>query len=121
MLLGHDDPAVASHAKKPIVCQQQLTFKMYIIIKMDLKTLEDACVDLIANGRPLTLMNDEAFHKIVDPILLGLKTDRRINRNNVREKILAKSNVLREKITAELKQRMISIKFDGCSKIDGAS
>lgn len=107
-------------AKKPKICQQLITstLKKEITIKMDLKTLDDACVDLIANGRPLLLMNDPAFHKIVDPILDGLKTDRRINRDNVREKVLAKADQLRGSISAELKQRMFSIKFDGCSKKD---
>lgn len=114
-----DEEATSSKKQKGQV-QTTLKKSMFreLIIKMDLKSLQDACVDLIMNGRTLNLMDDPAFHRIIDPILQGLNTDARINRENVRQLVLQKARKLQAKIAAELKGKLISIKLDACSKRD---
>jgi len=51
----------------------QFVKKQCITINMSEKILLTACVDLMTmNGRPLTMMKDSSFRKIIDPILVGL-------------------------------------------------
>ena len=44
-----------------------------ITVKINFKTLESACIALVVNGRPLLLMDDPDFHRIIDPILDGFE------------------------------------------------
>lgn len=47
--------------------------KQCITINMSEQILLTACVELVTmNGRPLTMMKDSGFRKIIDPILVGL-------------------------------------------------
>lgn len=44
--------------------------KKNLNIKMDKMTLIDGCVKLITeNGRPLTILEDQGFRMIIDPII----------------------------------------------------
>ena len=49
-------------------------------VKIGIAMLKAACVELVTvNGRPLSLIEDSGFRKILDPLLQGLGNKARIN------------------------------------------
>lgn len=86
------------------------------ITSMDIK---DACVEMITlNGRPLCLVEDSGFRKIIDPILAALKPPITINVENIRREIFKKAKDLKDAISKELKYRIFSIKMDTATRMD---
>lgn len=56
-----------------------------IKINIDIKTVINACVELVTvNGRSYSLMDDSGFKKILDPVLNGLKKNVTINSNSIK-------------------------------------
>ncbi|CAH0387123.1 unnamed protein product [Bemisia tabaci] len=111
-----EDAAAGSSAKK--LKQGDIRSALFneVTVKINLETIENACINLIINGRPLVLMDDAAFHSIIDPILEGLKTTAKINRQNIRMKVIEKADAQRKKISGELRGKMFSLKLDICTK-----
>ncbi|XP_028175812.1 uncharacterized protein LOC114364029, partial [Ostrinia furnacalis] len=81
------------------------------------KKLLDSCIKLIAvHGRPFELLDDEAFCDIKALILPDFKNEG--NSKKIKDMILDKSYEIKEKITTELKQKMISVKLDSATCLD---
>ena len=68
-------------------------FSKTIRVKMNEKTLKNACLELVTiNGRPFKLIDDSGFRKILNPLLEGMRAHFNINADNIREKIGVKAN-----------------------------
>lgn len=93
--------------------------KSNIHVNMTPTILKSALVEMITkNGRPLCIVEDSGFRKIIDPILDGFASSITINRFNIRELIKHEANMLRQTISRKLENKIISIKIDGASKMD---
>ncbi|XP_017487229.1 PREDICTED: uncharacterized protein LOC108375596, partial [Rhagoletis zephyria] len=79
--------------------------------------LVDGCIELVTkNGRPLKLMEDSGFRKIIDPLCKAVGIS--INRLNIKEEILKRAAKLRSVMTSKLDNRLLSIKVDCVSRLD---
>ena len=75
-------------------CVIDKMFSKTIPVKMNKKTLENACLELATiNGRFFKLMYDSGFRKILNPLLEGMRVNFNINADNIREKIGVKAVV----------------------------
>lgn len=67
----------------------------------------DGCVEMVTiNGRPLKMLEDSGFRKIVNPICKALGVQ--VNRQNIREEIIKRSEALRSNIRSSLKNKYVS-------------
>ena len=59
-------------------------FSKTIRVKMNEKTLENACLELVTiNGRPFKLMDDSGFRKILNSLVEGMRSNFNINPDNI--------------------------------------
>lgn len=59
--------------------------KPNIKVKTDVKTLINACVELVTvNGRPYSLLDDSGSRNIINPILSGLQNSIALNSSSIR-------------------------------------
>lgn len=73
-------------------------------INISKSDLLDACVELVTkNGRPLKMLEDSGFRKLVDPICKAIGVH--VNRQNIRDEIIERSQKLRSNITNSMKNR----------------
>ena len=73
-------------------------FSKTIRVKMNEKTLENACLKLFTiNGRPFKLMDDSGFRKILNPLLEDMQAKFTDNAKNIPEKIGEKANDVRNR------------------------
>ena len=90
-----------------------------ICVRINRKTIVDSCIDLVAvHGRPLQLIDDRAFRKIIDPLIEGLGGGFSITSRNIREQIRQRASLIRNKITQEVENRLVSMKFDSCTRLN---
>ena len=81
--------------------------------KMNEKTLENACLELVTiNGRPFKLMDVSGVRKIMNLLLEGMRTKFTVNAENIREKIGEKASDVRYRIKMELECKFVSVKAD---------
>ena len=86
-------------------------FPKTIRVKMNRKTLENTCLELVTiNGRPFKLMDNSGFRKILNSLLKGMRANFNINADNIREKIGVKANDVRYCIKLEVEHRLVSLK-----------
>ena len=94
-------------------CAIDEMFSKTIRTKMNEKTLENACLELVTiNGRPFKLMDDSGFRKILNPLLESMRANFNNNADNIREKIGVKDNDVRYRIKLEVEHRPVSLKAD---------
>lgn len=87
-------------------------------VKLNAELLKNACLEIVTvNGRPFKILEDSGFKKIIEPIQAAFKTNKRINSQNIREDIPVKASELREQITTELKNKIISLKVDAATRM----
>ena len=90
-------------------CAIDETFSKRIRVKLNKKTLENACLELVTiNGCPFKIMTDFGFRKILNPLLEGMQANFNINANNIQEKIGVKANDVRYRIKLEVEHRLVS-------------
>ena len=90
-----------------------------IKISMTPEDLKDACVEMTTvNGRPFTAVEDSGFRKIIDPIINGFNTAVAVNAQNVRSDVIEAADKTKKLIIEELKNKIISIKIDCCTRLD---
>ena len=83
-------------------CAIDEMFSKTIQVKMNEKTLENACLKLVTiNGRPFKLMDDSGFRKILNPLLEDMRAKFTVNAGNIHEKIGEKANDVRNRIRLE--------------------
>jgi len=59
--------------------------KPSIKVKTDMKTLINACVELVTvNGRPYSMLDDSGFQNIINPILCGIKKSVVLNSSSIK-------------------------------------
>ncbi|KAF0715623.1 zinc finger BED domain-containing protein RICESLEEPER 1-like isoform X1 [Aphis craccivora] len=89
-----------------------------IKIEMDKKKLLSACIELITvNGRPMCLMQDSGFQKIINPILKAFEPNSiSINPQNIRSHVSATALKIVAEISDDMKYKMVSLKVDGVSR-----
>ncbi|XP_050548304.1 uncharacterized protein LOC126909940, partial [Daktulosphaira vitifoliae] len=92
--------------------------KKSIKLNLDKNSLIAACIEMVTiNGRPLTLLQDSGFRKILDPVLDAFLPEKiAINSQNIKGHITHLSNNIVSDITKDLKNRMVSLKIDGVSR-----
>jgi hypothetical protein len=95
-------------------------------VQLSYKDLMEGCVEMVTkNGRPLSVVEDSGFRKIIDPIIHALKktpnektTPYSISRNKVREEVQIKAKALRETIKEEVKGRLVCLKLDCATRLN---
>lgn len=93
--------------------------KTNISVNITPDLLKEACTELVTvNGRPFSIFNDSGFRKILDPIIAGLDNKIAINPENIKKNVSLNALSLKEKITTELKGKLLSFKVDGASRLD---
>ena len=81
--------------------------------------LQDACIEMVTkNGRPLTIVEDSGFCKIINPILDSFEEKIIINRHNIKDLIKVRADQLRYQLKTKLKGKIISIKVDSAFRLD---
>lgn len=79
----------------------------------------EGCIELVSiNGRPLSLIEDSGFRRIIDPILAGLKSDLAISCDSVRRNVKLRALEVRNSITKELNGKFLSLKVDAASRLN---
>ena len=82
-------------------------------VKMNEKTRENACLELVTiNDRPLKLMNDSGFKKILNPLLEDMRANFTVKAENILEKIGEKTNDVRYRIKLAVEGELVSLKAD---------
>lgn len=93
-------------------------------VKLNADALVEACVELVSvNGRPLSLLEDTGFRKILDPILTAINKGSTealiaINRKNIIAHIQRRAELLRKEIREEVAGRLVSLKTDTVTRMD---
>ena len=83
-----------------------------IQVKMNKKTLENVCLELVTiNGRPFKPIDDSGFRKILNSLLENMQAKFNINAKNIREKIGEKANDVRYRIKLEVEGKLVPLKF----------
>ncbi|KAL4121225.1 hypothetical protein QTP88_013781 [Uroleucon formosanum] len=74
----------------------------------------DDCIEMvIVNGRPLRIMEDSGFRKIVDPIFRSFGFT--MNADVVRDHICNRASLVRKAITDQLKNKFFLYKNGHCN------
>ncbi|CAI6375567.1 unnamed protein product [Macrosiphum euphorbiae] len=70
------------------------------------------------NGRPLSIVNDSGFKKIINPILESFGNTFSINQRNVRKNVIETANLVISDLKNLVKNRILSLKIDGATRLD---
>lgn len=101
-----------------VLVQQKITDvlkSVNISINISPAQLKNACLELITvNGRPISILEDSGFIKIIDCITKGFLEKTVVNKENIRQMIHPKAVEIKQKIIQEVKNKMISLKVDAC-------
>lgn len=89
-----------------------------IQIETNADIITDCCVNLVTKeDRPFTLLDSEAFRKIMEPIFKGLNMTL-INSRNIADIIAIKAEKIRKEITDLCKGKLLSIKIDLATRLN---
>jgi len=66
------------------------------------------------NGRPLSIVNDSGFKKIINPILESFGNKFSIDQRYVRKNVIETANL----VVSDFKNRILSLKIDGATRLD---
>jgi len=59
--------------------------KPIIKVKTDMKTIINACIELVTvNERPYSVLDDTGFRKVIDPILSGIQISVVLNSSSIK-------------------------------------
>lgn len=79
----------------------------------------NACTELVTvNGRPLSIVNDSGFKKIINPILESFGNTFSIDQRNVRKNVIETANSVVNDLKNLLRNRILSLKIDGATRLD---
>ncbi|XP_051977288.1 uncharacterized protein LOC127639367 [Xyrauchen texanus] len=85
-------------------------------VQLSPNIIKDACIELVTiNGRPLSLMEDSGFRKIIDPIQEAIGNDFNINSTNICEMVSDVAQGEREQLKNELNGRLLMLKIDSAT------
>lgn len=94
-----------------------------ITIKFTQSELEKACIGLCTvSGRPFSLMDDPGFQRIVAPIKCALEKKHKkkitISSSSIKNSITSEANLIRQKISEEIKNKLVSLKIDAATRLE---
>lgn len=76
----------------------------------------DGCIEMVTvNGRPLRIMEDSGFRKIVDPIFRSFGFT--MNADVVRDYICNRASIVRKAISDLLNNKCFCIKMDSATRL----
>ncbi|KAF0707481.1 zinc finger BED domain-containing protein RICESLEEPER 1-like isoform X1, partial [Aphis craccivora] len=88
-------------------------------VKLDKKTVVDACVQLVTtNGRPFQLLDDSGFRMIMNPIFNAIGDGFRMNSNNIKKHINEHAESIIKSIKADIDKKLISLKVDCVTRLN---
>lgn len=95
----------------------------YIKLKLTKKDIENSCVELVTvNGRPFSILNDSGFQNIINPIKCAIEDKYKqkfsISSESIQKKVSEEANKIREEISEDIKNIMISMKVDAVTRLD---
>ncbi|CAG9791982.1 unnamed protein product [Diatraea saccharalis] len=81
--------------------------------------LKKLCVRLVTiHGRPLAIIEDEAFQEIINFAATSDVTSKTINIKAIKTKIQEEANAIRKCISSEVQNKMISLKLDSATCLE---
>lgn len=88
-------------------------------VDINLISIKLACLELITvNGRPLAMLDDSGFQKLIKPLMNAVNKNSAINSENIRKMIVPSCMILRKQIMEEVKGKLISIKVDAATRLN---
>ncbi|CAK9289890.1 unnamed protein product [Gordionus sp. m RMFG-2023] len=104
-------------AKKPKINIETFFPKKHISINISSNDLMSSILELVTvNGRPLSIIEDSGFQRIINPLLSGLNLV--INKENLSRTINKTAQSIRDKISREVEGKLISLKVDAVQRLD---
>lgn len=90
-----------------------------IMINISPDELKKACLELITiNGRPISIIEDSGFKKIISGITSGYKNEKVvINKQNIRDMIEPTAESVKKAIIKEVKNKFLSLKVDAATRL----
>ena len=98
-----------------VISASAIPKKTLVEIELSEVEIERAAAEAVTiNGLPLSVFEKSGICKLLSPMLnkLGMT----LNRENIRERIIRQAFELRQKISSEVKNKIISLKFDIASQ-----
>ena len=98
-----------------VISASAIPKKTLVEIELSEVEIERAAAEAVTiNGLPLSVFEKSGICKLLSPMLnkLGMT----LNRENIRERIIRQAFELRQKISSEVKNKLISLKFDIASQ-----
>lgn len=78
--------------------------------------LQKYCTQLVTvHGRPLAMIEDEAFQKIINLVLPSNADVKQINQKSIKEHVCETAYKMKHKLQEEIKHQMISLKIDSAT------
>lgn len=109
--------------KKQRKIQPQINEINTIKLNMTRKDLENSCVELVTvNGRPFNILNDSGFQNIINPIKYAIEEKNKqkfsISSESIQKKVFEEADRIREEISEDTKNILISLKVDAVTRLD---
>ena len=102
---------LCTRQKRKVASAIDEMFSQTIQVKMNEKTLEYACLELVTiNGHHFKLKDDSEFRKILNPLLEGMQAKFTINAENIHKKIGEKANDAHNRTKLEVEGKLVSSK-----------
>jgi len=87
-----------------------------INVSIKRRAVIDGCIEMVTiNGRPLKILEDSGFRKIVDPIFRSLGFT--MNADVVRNHICNRASLVRKAITEQMKKIFFCIKMNSATRL----
>ncbi|XP_023243810.1 uncharacterized protein LOC111641809 [Centruroides sculpturatus] len=91
----------------------------YLYVKLERKTLIDACVELITvNGCSLELLEYSGFRKIINPLIEAIGDNFSITLDSIRQMIPDMASKIKSHLIDKIHKKIISLKLDIATKSD---
>ncbi|KAF0722198.1 zinc finger BED domain-containing protein RICESLEEPER 1-like isoform X1 [Aphis craccivora] len=95
--------------------------KPSVKVKTDMKTLINACVELVTvNGLPYSMLDDSGFQNIINPILCGIQNSVVLNSSSIKKYVHLESQLLINQISEDIAFKLVSLKVDAVTRCNRA-
>lgn len=71
-----------------------------------------------SGGLPLSFISSRGFKKIISPVTNNLSLHKKFNKFNLKANITATAEKIKSEIKRDVKDCLISLKFDAASRLD---
>lgn len=110
---NHNDVKINNEGEEHL----NLAKKRKIVIETNAEIIKKSCVQIIAEGHPLQILDSRGFRAIMDPIYESLKMNI-INRHNIMEYITNIFETDKQKLKRDICKQMISLKIDAATRLN---